>query len=102
MLDATSSRNSDTWAILSIRYKEHLVFVPYVINRLQKEQVIDISTYNEEDSTNIDYMSVDCEKIGEDVKQKVLTEIFKSLYYKPNKFVDDNYEIYSNCNLKEI
>lgn len=102
LLDATSSRNSDTWAILSIRYKEHLVFVPYVINRLQKEQVIDISTYNEEDSTNIDYMSVDCEKIGEDVKQKVLTEIFKSLYYKPNKFVDDNYEIYSNCNLKEI
>lgn len=49
-----------------------------------------------------DYSSINLEEIGEDVRENILTEIFKSLYYNSNKFVDDIYEIYSNSNLKEI
>lgn len=99
ILDATSSRNSNAWAILSIGYKEHMVFVPYVISHLQNTQ---INACKEDDLVDYDYDSIDWKKISEDVKQTVLTEIFKSLYYKPNEFVSDTYEIFSNSNLEEI
>lgn len=102
LLDATSSINSDTWAILSVKYKKHLVFVPNVIIRMQKEQVLEKNVYDSKESVNQDYSSIDWEQINENVKQKVLEEIFKSLYYNPNNFVDDSYKIFSNSNLKEI
>ena len=102
LLDATSSRNSDTWAILSVGYKGHLVFVPYVINKMRKKGDIVSSILQENNISNEDYLSINFEKVGEDIREDVLTEIFKSLYYNPNKFVDDTYEIYSNSNLKEI
>ena len=102
LLDATSSINSDTWAILSVRYKGHLVFVPNVIIRMQKAHVFEKNAYDSKGSVNQDYSSIDWEQISENVKQKVLEEIFKSLYYNPNNFVDDSYEIFSNSNLKEI
>lgn len=102
LLDATSSRNSDTWAILSISYKEHLVFVPYIINRLREMQATGIYKYDKNGLDNPNYSSTDWDRIGDEVKGKALTEIFKSLYYNPNKFVADTYEIFSDCNLKEI
>lgn len=103
LLDATSSRNSDTWAILSVVYKEHLVFVPYVVSHLHEKQNIQINTYDDRnDSENQDYSFVDWEEITENVKKTVLTEIFESLYYRNNKYVGDTYKIFSNSNLKEI
>lgn len=100
LLDATSSRNSDTWALLSISYKRHLVFVPYVINSLQKDPNIKnhLSTVYIED----DYNSVDWDNINENVKKRPLTEIFKSLYYNNNDFVADTFDIFVDSNLKEI
>lgn len=103
LLDATSSKNSDTWAILSVVYKKHLVFVPYVVSHLHEKQNIQINTYDDRnDSENQDYSSIDWEEISEDVKKTVLTEIFESLYYGNNKYVGDTYKIFSNSNLKEI
>lgn len=102
LLDATSSRNSDTWAILSISYKEHLVFVPYIINRLREMQATGTYKYDKNGLDNPNYSSTDWGRIGDEVKGKVLTEIFKLLYYNPNKFVADTYEIFSDYNLKEI
>lgn len=99
LLDATSSTNSNTWAILSVGYKGHMVFVPYVVEHLNEKQIIEVEGRDSEDQ---DYSKVDWKKISEDVNQKVLTEIFKSLYYKPNKFVGDTYKIFCDSNLKEI
>lgn len=102
LLDATSSRNSDTWAILSISYKEHLVFVPYVVSRIKEKQFMENKITIENEAIDQDYNSIDWEILNEDVKQKVLTEIFKALYHITNDFVTDTYEIFSNSNLKEI
>lgn len=102
LLDATSSRNSDTWAILSIGYKEHLVFVPYVMSCLKERQAIEANVYETDDSASQDYTSLNWKELNENVKQKVLTEIFQSLYYIPNQFVGETFQIFSNSNLKEI
>lgn len=102
LLDATSSRNSDTWAILSVVYKGHAVFVPHVINKMRKLQDVRKKISEKNSVSDEDYSSINLEEIGEDVRENILTEIFKSLYYNSNKFVDDIYEIYSNSNLKEI
>ena len=102
ILDATSSSNSNTWAILSIGYKGHMVFVPYVVSHLHAKQLMSVNNDEKEDSEDQDYSTIDWEKVKEDVKQKVLTEIFKSLYYKENEFVTETYKIYSDSNLKEI
>lgn len=106
LLDATSSRNSDTWAILSISYKEHLVFVPSVISRLKKkygEAKKNFETnISEKDNFTDKYSSIEWEDISKNVNPRVLTEIFQSLYYNTNNFVDDTYKIFSNSNLKEI
>lgn len=69
---------------------------------MQKAHVFEKNAYDSKGSVNQDYSSIDWEQISENVKQKVLEEIFKSLYYNPNNFVDDSYEIFSNSNLKEI
>lgn len=102
ILDATSSSNSNTWAILSIGYKGHMVFVPYVVSHLHAKQLMSINNDDKEDSEDQDYSTIDWERVSEDVKQKVLTEIFESLYYKENEFVTETYKIYSDSNLKEI
>lgn len=102
LLDATSSRNSDTWAILSITYKEHSVFVPFVIERLRKSEGIIDRIIQENNPTGKEYTSHEMEIIGEEVKEKVLTEIFKTLYYSSNNFVGDTFDVYFNSNLKEI
>lgn len=101
LLDATSSSNSNTWAILSIRYKGHMVFVPYVVGKLNEKQTTGVNIYKE-DSLNQDFGLVNWEKISDDVNERVLTEIFESLYYKDNKFVDDTYKVFCDSNLKEI
>lgn len=100
LLDATSSRNSDTWALLSISYKRHLVFVPYVIDSLQKDQ--NVKKHLSSVYIDDDYSSVDWNNINENVKKRPLTEIFKSLYYKVNDFVADTFDIFVDSNLKEI
>lgn len=102
LLDATSSSNSNTWAILSIGYKGHVVFVPYVVRKLNEKQMAGVDIYRDEDSASHDFSLIDWEKISEDVNQRVLTEIFESLYYKVSKFVTDTYKIFCNSNLKEI
>ena len=102
LLDATSSTNSNTWAILSIGYKGHMVFVPYIVEQLNEKQISEMNLCHEENSTTQDYSSINWEDVSEEVKQKVLTEIFKSLYYKSNKFVGDTYKIFSASNLKEV
>lgn len=84
LLDATSSINSNTWAILSIVYNKHLVFVPYVIECNTKNKTIS---------------SIEDIK---DVRRYFLTEIFDSLYNKTNDFVKETYKIYTQKNLKEI
>lgn len=102
LLDATSSTNSNTWAILSIGYKGHMVFVPYIVEQLYKKQIIEMNFFHKEDSAIQDYSTINWEDVSEEVKQKVLTEIFKSLYYKSNEFVGDTYKIFSASNLKEV
>lgn len=96
LLDATSSSNSNTWAILSIGYKGHMVFVPYVVKKLNEQYIVG------KDLLDQDLNMIDWRKISDDVNQRVLTEIFKSLYYKVNNFVEDTYKIFCNSNLKEI
>lgn len=102
LLDATSSTNSNTWAILSIGYKGHMVFVPYIVEQLNEKQITEMNLCHEEDSETQDYSTINWKDVGEEVKQKVLTEIFKSLYYKSNEFVGDTYKIFSASNLKEV
>ena len=102
LLDATSSSNSNTWAILSIGYKGHMVFVPYVVRKLNEKQTAGLNIYKEEDSPDQDFGLANWEKISDDVNQRVLTVIFESLYYKDNKFVNDTYKIFCDYNLKEI
>jgi len=97
ILDATSSRNSDTWAILSISYKRHLVFVPYIVNSINQDGVETKGEFPE-----IDFASIDWENMGEDVKKSPLIEIFKSLYYNTNDIVPETYDVFVNSNLKEI
>lgn len=102
LLDATSSTNSNTWAILSIGYKGHMVFVPYIVDQLRKKQIMDVDIDQDNNTEIQDYSAIDWEEVSGDVKQKILTEIFKSLYYKTNKFVGDTYKIFSASNLKEV
>ena len=102
LLDATSSTNSNTWAILSIGYKGHMVFVPYIVEQLYEKQIPEMNLCHEEDSITQDYSTINWVDVSEEVKQKVLTEIFKSLYYKSNEFVRDTYKIFSASNLKEV
>lgn len=101
LLDATSSSNSNTWAILSIGYKGHLVFVPYVVRKLNEKQTAGVNIYKE-DSLDQEFSLGNWEKISDDVNQRVLTVIFETLYYKDNKFVNDTYKIFCDSNLKEI
>lgn len=101
LLDATSSSNSNTWAILSIGYKGHIVFVPYVVRKLNEKPTAGVNIYKE-DLPDQDFSLVNWEKISDDVNQRILTEIFESLYYKDNKFVEDTYKIFCDSNLKEI
>ena len=102
LLDATSSTNSDTWAILSIGYKGHMVFVPYIVEQLREKQITKMNAYQEEDCVIQDYDAIDWKDVSEEVGQRVLTEIFESLYYNPNEFVGDTYKIFSASNLKEV
>ena len=102
LLDATSSTNSNTWAILSIGYKGHMVFVPYIVEQLNERQISNMKLCQKDDSVVQDYSTINWEDVSEEVKQKVLTEIFKSLYYKANEFVEDTYKIFSASNLKEV
>ena len=90
LLDATSSTNSDTWAILSICYKEHIVFVPYIVEQLREKQITEMNFYQEEDSVVQDY------------NERVLAAIFERLYSNPIEFVSDTYKIFSASNLKEV
>ncbi len=99
LLDATSSSNSNTWAILSIGYKGHTVFVPYVVDCLNKNPSDGIHFQKNEEE---DYETIDLEKISNDVDKRILTEIFRLLYYKPNTFFDSTYKIFANSNLKEV
>ena len=101
LLDATSSSNSNTWAILSIGYKGHMVFVPYVTRKIYEKQNSEANICKE-GSPDQDFSLVNLEKISDDVNERVLTEIFESLYYRDNKFVDDTYKIFCDSNLKEI
>ena len=102
LLDATSSKNSDTWAILSISYKEHMVFVPSVIDRLRTSDSVIDRVLNENKNPDGNVTLDKMETIGEKIKEKVLTEIFKTLYYSRSDFVNDVFDIYSDSNLKEI
>ena len=102
LLDATSSTNSDTWAILSIGYKGHMVFVPYIVEQLREKQITKMNAYQEEDCVIQDYDAIDWKDVSEEVGQRVLTEIFESLYYNPNEFVGDTYKIFSASNLNEV
>lgn len=79
-----------------------MVFVPYIVEQLYEKQISEMNLCHEEDSITQDYGTINWEDVGEEVKQKVLTEIFKSLYYKSNEFVRDTYKIFSASNLKEV
>lgn len=99
ILDATSSKSSGMWTILSIRYKKHLVYLPHILKNLNN----DYNTVNNTiKSDNEDYANVDFESLNVRTDQKGLTEVFKTLYYKTDPFIDDTYDIFLNQNLKEI
>lgn len=127
LLDATSSRNSDTWAIFSISYKKHLVFVPNIIKTNNDFSEINLETPKEETNPNVTntlnnkikttinpYINilpddtltsknnVSWETINDNVKNRHLMDIFKLLYYNENPFVGDTFDIFVESNLKEI
>lgn len=102
LLDATSSRNSETWAILSVKYRNHLVFTPAILEKMVSEQESVDTALQSEKVFLTDYSSINWEDTNEEVQQKVLREIFTSLFYNPNTFVNDTFEIFSDSNLKEI
>ena len=94
ILDATSSRNSDTWAILSVCYRNHMVFVPYITDMIGQESTGKL--------TDFDYSSIEWDVLGKDIKKNPMTEMFKSLYYNENNIAPATFDIYINSNLKEI
>lgn len=94
ILDATSSVNSYTWALLSIRYKNHLVFVPSV----KKEFLIKCNDPNFiKKNPNFDNSLENFPKY-----------IFNALYRRGDSnnqefdFVEDVYDAFIHSNLKEI
>ena len=98
ILDATSSHNSRTWAILSIRYKCHLVFVP----NISFKQIIGVHQDPNSFDDSPEYGSIDWEALNDDIRGKTLTNIFKTLYHTYVDFVGSTYEVFSNQNLKEV
>ncbi len=93
ILDATSSIHSANRGILSIRYSRHYVFVPKLLENLNKNNTIS-------------------KDLGEDIpsvhntektfRKKTLTKIFNALYTSNYNFVENTFDTFSNANLKEV
>lgn len=93
ILDATSSIHSANRGILSIRYKEHYVFVPELLKTVNYGDII-ASELKENDAGN--------NNTEKTFRKKTLTKIFNALYTSKCSFAESTFDIFSNTNLKEV
>ena len=93
ILDATSSIHSANLGILSIRYKEHYVFVPKLLENVTVNNTIEKELKKENSNSS------NSEKT---FRKITLTRIIRMLYNNNYNFVESTFDYFSNTNLKEV